>query len=149
MESANMDGRDPIADRLQTDPSLAGQAAKLRAILESAVDAVITIDRNGIIMTVNPADEKLFGYAYAEFIGRNVHFLMPEPYHSEHDGYIRAYHQTGRKKIIGIGREVLGRRADGTTFPSTRPPSAPCARPRKWRPWASSRAVSPTTSTIS
>ncbi|WP_127142805.1 PAS domain S-box protein [Pelagibacterium montanilacus] len=100
-----------------TDATLAGQAAKLRAILESAVDAILTIDANGSIRTVNPAAERLFGYTQDEFLGRNVHFLMPEPYHSEHDEYLRAYRSTGRRKIIGIGREVVGRRADGSHFP--------------------------------
>jgi PAS domain S-box-containing protein len=95
----------------------AGQASRLDTILESAVDAILTINGAGIIETANPAAEKLFGYDHAEFIGRNVHFLMPEPYHSEHDSYIRNYRDTGRKKIIGIGRKVIGRRADGTTFP--------------------------------
>lgn len=99
------------------DTSLEGQASKLQAILESAVDAIITIDKTGIITTVNPAAEKLFGYARADFLGRNVHFLMPEPYHSEHDDYLRAYRETGRRRIIGIGREVAAQRADGTTFP--------------------------------
>lgn len=106
-----------MTDRIHADTSLAGQAAKLQAILESAVDGIITIDQRGTIITVNPAAERIFGYTRAEFLGRNVHFLMPEPYHSEHDGYINAYRTTGRKKIIGIGREVIGRKADGTIFP--------------------------------
>ncbi|WP_108398118.1 PAS domain S-box protein [Devosia submarina] len=96
---------------------LEGQARKLQAILESAVDAIITIDDGGLITTVNPAAARLFGYQLEEFVGRNVHFLMPEPYHSEHDGYIHNYRTTGRKRIIGIGREVTGRRRDGSLFP--------------------------------
>ena len=94
-----------------------GQVSRLVSILESAVDAIISIDSAGIIETVNPAAERLFGYSRAEFVGRNVRFLMPEPYHSEHDSYIGNYVSTGRRKIIGIGRQVIGRRSDGSTFP--------------------------------
>lgn len=86
-------------------------------MLEFAVDAIITIDGDAIITTVNPAAARLFGYAESEFIGRNVKFLMPEPYHSAHDGYIASYRSTGTRRIIGIGREVTGRRSDGTQFP--------------------------------
>jgi PAS domain S-box-containing protein len=93
------------------------QAAKLRGILESAVTAIITIDAGGLIESINPATERLFGYNAAELIGRNVKMLMPEPYKAEHDGYMANYLQTSVKKIIGIGREVSGRRKDGTTFP--------------------------------
>jgi PAS domain S-box-containing protein len=98
-------------------PSPAAQAAKLRGILESAVTAIITIDERGLIETVNPATERLFGYGASELVGQNVKMLMPEPYRDEHDGYIANYASTGVRKIIGIGREVSGRRKDGTTFP--------------------------------
>jgi PAS domain S-box-containing protein len=98
-------------------PSEAAQAAKLRGILESAVAAIITIDSRGLIESVNPATERLFGYEAAELAGQNVKILMPEPYRAEHDGYLASYTRTGVKKIIGIGREVIGRRKDGTTFP--------------------------------
>ena len=91
--------------------------ALARAILATTVDGIITIDAQGHVETFNPAAERIFGYDAAEVIGKNVHVLMPEPYHSEHDGYIQAYHQTGRRRIIGIGREVTGRRKDGSTFP--------------------------------
>lgn len=101
----------------ELDAFLLGQARKLQAILESAVDAIITIDDAGLITTVNPAAARLFGYELDEFVGRNVGFLMPEPYHSEHDGYIHNYRTTGHRKIIGIGREVKGRRRDGSLFP--------------------------------
>jgi PAS domain S-box-containing protein len=93
------------------------QAAKLHGILESAVASIITIDDRGLIETVNPATERLFGYSAAELIGQNVKILMPEPYKSEHDGYIGSFLRTGTRKIIGIGREVSGRRKDGTVFP--------------------------------
>jgi PAS domain S-box-containing protein len=98
-------------------PSVEAQAAKLRGILESAVTAIITIDDQGLIESINPATERLFGYGAADLVGRNVKALMPEPYKAEHDGYLHNYVKTGDKKIIGIGREVSGRRKDGTTFP--------------------------------
>ena len=97
--------------------SPAAQAAKLRGILESAVTAIITIADRGVIEDINPATERLFGYSAAELIGQNVKVLMPEPYRGDHDGYIANYLTTGVKKIIGIGREVSGRRKDGSIFP--------------------------------
>ncbi|HWB45968.1 MAG TPA: PAS domain S-box protein [Hyphomicrobiaceae bacterium] len=98
-------------------PSAEAQAAKLRGILESAVTAIVTIDDRGLIESINPATERLFGYNAVELVGQNVKMLMPEPYKAEHDGYIANYLSTGVRKIIGIGREVSGRRKDGTIFP--------------------------------
>ncbi len=88
----------------------------LKAILETVVDGIITIDEKGTIFSVNPAAEAIFGYPSTELIGQNVKMLMPEPFHSNHDEYLANYLGTGDKKIIGIGREVLGKRKDGTTF---------------------------------
>ena len=103
--------------RLQFESELRETAARLRGILETAADGVITIDERGIVETMNPAAERIFGYSAAEVIGRNVSMLMPEPYHAEHDGYLDHYRRTGERRIIGIGREVRGRRKDGMDFP--------------------------------
>lgn len=91
--------------------------ARARSILETTVDAIITIDPRGSIKSFNKTAEKLFGYPAKEVVGRNVKILMPEPYKAEHDDYLDRYLKTGQRKIIGIGREVTGRRKDGTTFP--------------------------------
>lgn len=91
--------------------------ARARSILRTTVDAIITIDDRGSVRTFNKAAEDLFLYKSSEVIGENVKILMPQPYHREHDGYIGNYHQTGERKIIGIGREVTGKRKDGSTFP--------------------------------
>ncbi|MEM1269961.1 MAG: PAS domain S-box protein [Bacteroidota bacterium] len=91
--------------------------ARVRAILETTVDGVITIDERGFIESFNPAAEKIFGYDEAEVVGKRISILMPEPYRSEHGSYMSNYIETGHRKIIGIGREVVGQRKNGTTFP--------------------------------
>ncbi|MDX1489026.1 MAG: PAS domain S-box protein [Acidiferrobacterales bacterium] len=95
----------------------AEREARLQAILNTAVDGIVTIDDGGIIETLNAATERIFGYSADELMGQNVKILMPGNYRDEHDLYIRNYLNTGHKKIIGIGREVEGRRKDGSTFP--------------------------------
>jgi PAS domain S-box-containing protein len=91
--------------------------ARLQSIIDSAVDAIIVIDAKGRIESFNQGAERLFGYPAAEVIGRNVNMLMPSPDHEQHDGYLSRYLSTGDAKIIGIGREVAGRRRDGSTIP--------------------------------
>lgn len=106
-----------ITEQRNAEQALAQAEARARAILETTVDAIITIDEQGIIETFNQAAETIFGYPAAEAIGQNVKILMPSPYREAHDGYMQAYHTTGEGKIIGIGREVIGQRKDGTVFP--------------------------------
>jgi two-component system sensor kinase FixL len=99
----------------QQDPG--GFRARFEATLNAAVDGLIIIDQDGTIQTFNPAAERIFGYRADEIIGSNVKLLMPDPWHREHDQYLRNYMRTGVRKIIGIGREVQGRRKDGSVFP--------------------------------
>jgi two-component system, LuxR family, sensor kinase FixL len=112
---------EPVA---AADPSRQGMAAaldaaeaRLRSILQTVPDAMIVIDERGRIESLSTTAENLFGYPMSEVAGRNVSILMPSPYREQHDGYMRRYLETGEKRIIGIGRIVVGQRKDGTTFP--------------------------------
>jgi len=89
---------------------------RIRSIVDNVVDGIVTTDVHGTIGSVNPAAERLFGYTAEELIGQNVNVLMPERYRSGHDDYFTEYRRTGEAKIIGVGRELEGRRRDGTTF---------------------------------
>src|SRR5215471_3616156 len=91
--------------------------SRVQAILETAADAIITIDSLGTIESYNAAAVSMFGYAEEEIIGRNVRELMPEPFQSEHDGYLRRYLTTGERRVMGKRREAVGQRRDGSTFP--------------------------------
>jgi len=90
---------------------------RVRGIVENVADGVVGIDTQGFIELFNPAAERLFGYNAGEVMGRNVKLLMPAGYGDRHDGYLGNYLRTGERRIIGIGREVTGRRKDGSTFP--------------------------------
>ncbi|MGZ5303931.1 MAG: sensor histidine kinase [Bacteroidia bacterium] len=89
----------------------------LRAIIDTAIDGIITIDERGIVESMNPAAARIFGYSPDEVLGRNINMLMPEPFRSQHDQYLINYLTTGVAKIIGIGREVPGLKKDGSIFP--------------------------------
>jgi PAS domain S-box-containing protein len=106
-----------VAHRKRSEQALRDSAAQLRTLIETAVDGVVLIDARGAVLIFNPACEKLFGYSVAEVIGENVKMLMPEPYWHEHDRYIANYRDTRKPKIIGIGRDVVARRKNGSTFP--------------------------------
>lgn len=97
--------------------NLMEQKERLRSVIDTALDAIIVINERGIIESSNAATFKIFGYTSEELVGNNVNMLMPEPYHTQHDGYLKRFIDTGVAHVIGIGREVAGLRKDGSTFP--------------------------------
>jgi two-component system sensor kinase FixL len=108
---------DPHQDIHAAKEALQEREARLRSILETAPDAIILIDERGIMESYSPAAERLFGYRPQDVLGRNVSMLMPSPYRERHDSYLDHYLRTGERRIIGIGRVVVGQRRDGSTFP--------------------------------
>jgi len=106
-----------LSPRVELENRLRGSEERWRAIVESAVDAIIVIDGRGRIEAFNPAAVRLFGYPDGDVIGKNVSLLMPSPYRDEHDAYLNRYQREGNARIIGIGREVDGRHRDGTIVP--------------------------------
>ncbi|VAX07908.1 hypothetical protein MNBD_ALPHA03-304 [hydrothermal vent metagenome] len=114
LEEMNRNLETKVAERTR---DLETSELRQRTIVEHMVDGLITIDEKGIITMINPAAIELFGYRADEVVGKNLKMLMPEPYHSEHDGYLKNYSTTHQKKIIGIGREVEGLHKNGRRFP--------------------------------
>ena len=106
-----------MTQRKVAEEAVREAAVRLKAIVDTAVDGIITIDEAGIVESMNLAAERIFGYTRDEVLGSNIRMLMPPPYRAEHDGYLAAYLKTGQRRIIGSGREVMGLRKDGSTFP--------------------------------
>lgn len=109
---------DDVTDRRRLESNREEHHARLAAILDAVAEPIITSDEDGIITSFSRAAEAVFGYAASEAIGLNLKLLMPEPYHSRHESYLRRYRETGIAHIIGTSREVTGRRKDGTIFPA-------------------------------
>jgi PAS domain S-box-containing protein len=106
-----------ITERKKIERQIIEEATRTQAVMNTVLDGVITIDERGFVQTFNPSAVRIFGYQPEEVVGHNIKMLMPEPYHGEHDGYLKSYTTTGRAKLIGIGREVSGKRKGGSVFP--------------------------------
>ena len=101
----------------QSTRAMMAREAHLQSILDTVPDAMIVIDTSGIVRSFSVAAERLFAYASGDVIGKNVSILMPSPYSEQHDGYLDRYLKSGERRIIGIGRVVVGKRSDGSSFP--------------------------------
>ena len=107
-----------LTERLETMRDVEKETrGRLQAILDNTVDGLITINSQGVVLHYNAACEAIFGYPAQDVVGQNIKMLMPSSDRLKHDGYLKNYHETGERKIIGIGREVYGRRKDGSQFP--------------------------------
>ena len=106
-----------VSEREAAERHTADDAARMKAVMDTVLDGLITIDERGTVELFNPAAARIFGYRPDEVTGQNVNMLMAEPYHDAHDGYLHNYMHTGAAKVIGIGRELTARRKDGTIFP--------------------------------
>ena len=104
-------------NRSRFDEQLIATDNRYRALFDSAAEAVIITDKYGVISGVNRSAEMLFGYNAEDIVGKNVSVLVPESNQGAHDAYIRDFHRTGKSQIIGVGREVKGRRKNGSLFP--------------------------------
>ncbi len=106
-----------ITERKRTEELLKASEARLAAIVDTAVDAIITIDDQGVVKSFNPAAEKIFGYTSKEIVGRSLSLLMPPPHREQHVQYVARFRSTGEKRVLGVQRELLAVRKDGSTFP--------------------------------
>lgn len=109
--------RESALHAVQRAQDSATREAHLKSILDTIPDAMIVIDDRGVMQSFSAAAERLFGYDASEVIGKNIKMMMPSPYRENHDGYLARYLRTGERRIIGIGRVVVGERKDGSTFP--------------------------------
>lgn len=121
-----------ITARRTAEKELRDAEERMRSVVNTVIDGIITIDERGTVQTFNPAAERIFGFAASEVIGQNVSMLSPDPYRREHEDYIANYLRTGEAKIIGSGREVVGRRKDGSTLPMELAVSDLRIGPERW-----------------
>ncbi len=117
LADVNAELQKQVKERKSAERERREHQAILNAIVETAVDGIVVIDEVGTVQSFNPAAATMFGYTAEDVVGANVSMLMPEPFREEHDGYLARYLETGERRIIGVGREVPGRRKDGSTFP--------------------------------
>lgn len=116
-EILNLDLKREIEERVRMEEGLRDSEARMRTLIESVPDGIVTISDQGLLESVNPAAQGIFGYKAEELIGRHFNHLMPEAERAEYDGYVRAHLGLGRSKSIGFGLEITGQRKDGSVFP--------------------------------
>jgi len=109
--------RNTAIEREKSDLALKESGERLGAVVDHIFDGIIIINQDGTIQSINPAAINMFGHPESDLVGKNINMLMPEPYHSAHDGYLSAYLSSGVSGIIGVGREVIGLRHNGVSFP--------------------------------